>query len=100
MGSDEEPKPFQSIRVKSISVHPEYQSNKYGRDIALLHLERPLKFDKHIGAICLDDNEPTPNDNCVCTGWGKEALKCENLHCLLLERTKFFDNFFLLNSFV
>lgn len=77
MGSDEEPKPFQSIRVKSISVHPEYQSNKYGRDIALLHLERPLKFDKHIGAICLDDREPTPNDNCVCTGWGKEALKCK-----------------------
>ncbi|XP_037043970.1 inactive serine protease scarface-like isoform X1 [Bradysia coprophila] len=75
LGSDEEPKSFQSIRVKSISVHPEYQSNKYGRDIALLHLERPLKFDKHIGAICLDDREPTPNDNCVCTGWGKEALK-------------------------
>lgn len=81
LGSDEEPKPFQSIRVKSISVHPEYQSNKYGRDIALLHLERPLKFDKHIGAICIDDSEPTPNDNCVCTGWGKEALKCKILCC-------------------
>lgn len=78
LGSDEEPKTFQTVRVKSISFHPEYQS--YGRDVALLHLEIGLKFDSHIAPICIDENdfEPTPGvDQCVCTGWGKEALKCE-----------------------
>lgn len=80
LGSDEEPKPFQTIRVKSISFHPEYQSAIFGRDIALLHLENPLKFDKHIGAICIDANDVQPNpiaDICVTTGWGKEVLKCK-----------------------
>lgn len=78
-GSDEEPKPFQTVRVKSISFHPEYQS--FGRDVALLHLEIDLKFDQHIAPICIDDNDATPvsggSDQCVCTGWGKEALQCK-----------------------
>lgn len=80
MGSDEEPKPFQTIRVRGISFHPEYQSAIFGRDIALLHLENNLKFDKHIGPICIDEDEVEPNpisDICVTTGWGKEVLKCK-----------------------
>lgn len=67
------------MRVKSISFHPEYQS--FGRDIALLHLEIPLKFDQHIAPICIDELNTEPisgNDQCVCTGWGKDALKCES----------------------
>ena len=94
LGSDEEPKSFQTIRVKSISFHPEYQS--YGRDVALLHLENGLKFDKHIAPICIDeqDYEPKQNEECVCTGWGKEALKCmHSFDIMLFDQNK--RNFFL-----
>lgn len=68
-------KPFQLMRVKSISFHPAYQPTNLEYDIALLHLENPLKFDSHIGPICIDDHEPAASETCVTTGWGKEVLK-------------------------
>lgn len=77
MGSNEEPLPFQLIRVQSITLHPAYQPTTLQSDIALLHLERKLKFDKHIGPICYDENDVTPraDEQCVTSGWGKEVLR-------------------------
>lgn len=77
LGSDEEPKPFQIVRVKKIVFHPQFKRDTLEHDIALLHLENDIRYDSHIGPICLDDVEAntTPNDNCVTTGWGKEVLK-------------------------
>lgn len=78
MGSDEEPKPFQIVRVQRILFHPQYQPKTLQNDIALLYLENDIKYDDtHIQPICLDesDAEPLPSDECVTTGWGKEVLK-------------------------
>jgi len=78
LGSTEEPKPFQTVRVKAITMHPAYQPTNLESDVALLHLENPLKYDKHIGQICVDESElePTGSDEeCVTSGWGKEQIK-------------------------
>lgn len=81
MGSNEEPKPFQTIRVRKITLHPAYQPTNLESDVALLHLENDFKFDKHIGQICIDENELEPlgaaEEECVTSGWGKEIIKCK-----------------------
>jgi hypothetical protein len=88
LGSDEEPKPFQIVRVQRIVFHPQFQPNSLNNDIALLYLENDIKYDTHIGPICLDDSNyvASPSDACVTTGWGKEVLKgieVENLRAAL-----------------
>lgn len=84
MGSNEEPKPFQTVRVKAITMHPAYQPTNLESDVALLHLENDLKFDKHIGQICVDENELEPSqgsdEECVTSGWGKEIIKCKSMN--------------------
>jgi len=78
LGSNEEPKPFQTVRVKQITMHPAYQPTNLQSDLALLHLENDLKYDQHIGAICLDESELDligSNEECVTSGWGKEIIK-------------------------
>lgn len=82
LGSNEEPKPFQTVRVRQITMHPAYQPTNLESDVALLHLENNLKFDKHIGAICVDESELEPtqgsDEECVTSGWGKEIIKCKS----------------------
>lgn len=82
LGSTEEPKPFQTVRVKQITMHPAYQPTNLESDVALLHLENDLKFDRHIGPICVDESELEPtqasNEECVTSGWGKEIIKCKH----------------------
>lgn len=81
LGSTEEPKPFQTVRVKTITAHPAYQPTTLESDVALLHLESNLNFDKHIGPICIEQGEQdlSPSiDQCVTTGWGKEIIKRKN----------------------
>lgn len=89
LGSDEEPLPFQLVRVKSITMHPAYQPTALQNDVALLHLENKLKFDKHIGPVCYDENdsEPSANELCVTSGWGKEVLKRMLFHISIEQST-------------
>ncbi|CRK90423.1 CLUMA_CG004152, isoform A [Clunio marinus] len=77
LGSDEEPKPFQIVRVQRIIFHPQYEPKTLEHDIALLYLENDIKYDTHIGPICLDESDTTSStsSDCVTTGWGKEVLK-------------------------
>lgn len=85
LGSDEEPKAFQLIRVKAISYHPSYKPTTLNHDVALLLLEDRIKFDTHISPICIDDNDLVPSasyDNCVSTGWGHEVLKSKCTNCI------------------
>lgn len=94
LGSDEEPKPFQIVRVQKIVFHPQFQPNTLQNDIALLYLENDIKYDTHVGPICLDEAESatSPNDACVTTGWGKEVLKGKNR--VLLTKLCKLSNFF------
>ena len=59
----------------SVSVHPSFDSTNVYNDVALLHVNEPFQFDKHIDRVCL----PPPNDRfsylprgCKATGWGKD----------------------------
>ncbi|XP_055541224.1 uncharacterized protein LOC129727421 isoform X2 [Wyeomyia smithii] len=78
LGVDAEPKTFQIVRVKNVIYHPAYQPTTLNYDVALLVLEDRLRYDTHIGAICLDENDVVPSasyENCVTTGWGREVLR-------------------------
>ncbi|XP_021702174.1 serine proteinase stubble isoform X3 [Aedes aegypti] len=78
LGVDAEPKTFQIVRVKNVIYHPAYQPTTLNYDVAMLVLEDRLRFDTHIGQLCLDENDVVPSasyENCVTTGWGREVLK-------------------------
>lgn len=71
LGVDDEPKPFQITGVRSVSFHPQ-------NDVALLHCDERIRYDTHVGPICLQDQYSTASSqDCVTTGWGKEALRSE-----------------------
>jgi hypothetical protein len=73
----DDPKQFQIVRVQKILFHPQFRPSTTEHDLALLHLENNLKYDTHIGPICLDEYESQPSlsDRCLTTGWGKQVLK-------------------------
>lgn len=75
LGIDEEPLPFQIVKVKVILRHPEYRHGSKQNDLAILVLEEKLRLAKNIGTICLPKSNEIPTQNCVATGWGKEALQ-------------------------
>lgn len=79
LGVDEEPKTFQIVRVKAVTFHPAYNPTNLNSDVALLHLEEKLRYDTHIGPICVDDEYVTSasTTDCLTTGWGKEVLRSE-----------------------
>lgn len=81
LGVDAEPKTFQIVRVKNVIYHPAYQPTTLNYDVAMLVLEDRLRFDTHIGQLCLDENDVVPSasyENCVTTGWGREVLKSKS----------------------
>uniref|UniRef100_F6VXB0 Serine protease 38 n=1 Tax=Monodelphis domestica TaxID=13616 RepID=F6VXB0_MONDO len=64
----------QRRNIRQVYIHPDYGlTHPHGKDIALVHLQRPLKFSSNVYPICL------PNANislkkvtkCWVTGWGK-----------------------------
>ncbi|CAO1362477.1 unnamed protein product [Diamesa serratosioi] len=69
---------FQHVdcNVKNIIIHEGFQFTKARpNNIALLHLEKPVKLGQHINIICL----PPPNVNydnkmCEATSWGKNKF--------------------------
>lgn len=79
LGSDEEGIDFQLVRLLKITFHPYYNTADPAYNLALLHLERDYQFNLHIQPLCLDETftPPAPGDNCLTTGWGKEALESE-----------------------
>ncbi|XP_071845629.1 ovochymase-like isoform X2 [Apostichopus japonicus] len=53
-----------------VFVHPEYDGEVY-RDIAVLHLQRPVRYSHHVSPVCLPDPEAGGQySNCWIAGWG------------------------------
>jgi len=77
LGIDEEPLPFQIVKVAAILRHPDFQAGSLENDMALLVLEENLRFAKNIGHICLPEPNKIPTQNCIATGWGKRILQCK-----------------------
>lgn len=53
--------------------HPHFDYTNITNDIALVHLNRPLKLDSQVGFACLPDEHFTPDPKSLCyiLGWGK-----------------------------
>ncbi|KAK9874462.1 hypothetical protein WA026_002803, partial [Henosepilachna vigintioctopunctata] len=75
LGIDEEPLPFQIVKVSVIVRHPGYKAGSLVNDLAILILEEKLRPAKNIGTICLPEPNKIPTRNCVATGWGKRILQ-------------------------
>ncbi|KAJ8921243.1 hypothetical protein NQ315_013715 [Exocentrus adspersus] len=76
LGIDEEPLPFQIVKVGVILRHPEYVPGSYKNDLAVLVLRENLRPAKNVGPICLPSGtDQAPKSNCVATGWGKRILQ-------------------------
>ena len=41
-------------------------------DIAILELDRPIKFNENVGRACLPDNDELSPTECLISGWGME----------------------------
>ncbi|KAJ8958027.1 hypothetical protein NQ318_002031 [Aromia moschata] len=77
LGIDEEPLPFQIVKVAAILRHPGYKPGSYENDLAVLVLHEKLRMTKNVGTICLPqpNQAPAPASKCVVTGWGKRILQ-------------------------
>lgn len=75
LGSTNEPMPFQLVGAKTVDVHPDYNPETGSNNMAIIRLERRFEFATHIGPICISDKDPSQNEQCVTTGWGKQALQ-------------------------
>jgi transmembrane serine protease 6 len=102
--TDVEPLPRQRFSVSSVHLHPYYQftpqADRY--DVAVLRLSRPVRYEPHIGPVCLPyKNEYVEEDTgAMVAGWGAtkpdsterprnlqavdvkivETLRCEDWH--------------------
>jgi len=65
------PEGEQFIQVTKIITHPGY--GRLNNDIALLQLEKPAIFGKHVQPVCLPNQGDAPRvgSKCYITGWGK-----------------------------
>jgi len=72
--SKSEPLPTQSFSVVQAFVHPRFQfspaADRY--DVAVLRLERPVRYAPHITPICLPEagRDPSPGTHAYVAGWG------------------------------
>ena len=67
-----EPQQLVARNVKRAIVHRSYNAKTLDNDVALLEMEKPVKFQEHILPVCL----PKGNDDYVgeiayVTGWGR-----------------------------
>ncbi|XP_018792733.1 PREDICTED: serine protease Hayan [Bactrocera latifrons] len=75
LGRDSEPLPFQIVGVRSIDIHPEYNPSTGSNDMAVLRLDKRIEFAQHVKPICVTNEDPKPNEKCITTGWGKQAIE-------------------------
>ena len=62
----------ETATIRTITLHPDYQTFYYGNDLALLTLDLPVTFTNYVRPICLhhiDDVVPL-SSTCYSTGWG------------------------------
>lgn len=76
LGIDEEPLPFQIVKVAVVVRHPDYRPGVLQNDLAVLVLQEKLRFTKNVGSLCLPSPNQIPTQNCIATGWGKRILQC------------------------
>ena len=70
----------QEVVIKRFFKHPRYNVTcRYNYDLALLKLNRTLKYSNRVGPVCLPDSEFTSGSICHVAGWGTTGLGAERL---------------------
>jgi len=59
--------------VDEIIIHPDYVSTSNYNDIALIRLNKPVKFNNHIRPACLYNNNNISLRKVTATVWGSIA---------------------------
>lgn len=60
------------MAVRRKVVNPGYNPSNYQHDIALLQLQRPIRFRRHVIPVCLPyDGEDFAGQKATVTGWGR-----------------------------
>jgi len=63
----------QKYHVKKWIQHPEYSTARVYDDIALIELDRTVKFSENIQPACLNTKSDIPEFGLQVTGWGKTS---------------------------
>lgn len=82
----------QNFLVASRIPHPEYKPPVRYHDIALVKLDRPVKFSPYADVICLQTKLNTTNHFPVATGWGRTQFAGDLSSHLMKVTLAFFTN--------
>uniref|UniRef100_A0A8C3SLQ3 Peptidase S1 domain-containing protein n=1 Tax=Chelydra serpentina TaxID=8475 RepID=A0A8C3SLQ3_CHESE len=75
-------------RVKTIVVHPDFDTLSYDSDIALIRLDVPLEYNTVVRPICLPNSTQLLSSSILCTmtGWGstQEGIRLQQTQVPIL----------------
>ncbi|KAG7299929.1 hypothetical protein JYU34_016954 [Plutella xylostella] len=73
-------------RVSNVTVHPQYGTPRFDKDIAVLRLARPLSFSASVRPIRLPQRrQPVPLVRLTVTGWGLTAPRGRQIPRIMME---------------
>jgi secreted trypsin-like serine protease len=83
VGSNKE-KEGEEYAVNNVAIHPDYEAEVYINDIALLSLEKSLKFTESIGPACLPRKSVREyiGQGLTVSGWGDISSDGKTTHDL------------------
>jgi len=67
---------YKAARIKKVAVHPGYSRLTLQNDLAVLTLQKPIKFTERIRPVCLPTHDmKTDGLRATVTGWGRDENK-------------------------
>ena len=61
----------QTVFIKSVMIHPKYNSETFDNDISIVKLKTPLTFTNNVRGACLPESSFGPQLLAVVSGWGR-----------------------------
>ena len=56
--------------MKTVIIHPDYNSATKANDISIVKLKTPLTFNENVKGACLPESSFAPQSLAVVSGWG------------------------------
>ncbi|KAF3691083.1 Granzyme-like protein 1 [Channa argus] len=75
----------QTLYVKHVFPHQDYNANGYKNDIMLLKLSSKAKFNKNVSSIALAEGDSSLPRSCIVSGWGKNKKNIDSMSICLME---------------